>query len=237
MTDQLDPVTRREARSTVEEIVTELRQLLAGNVNIADGVLPPLVFVAANALAGLAAAGILGLSAAAAIVVWRLSRGRDLRFALAGLGGTVIAVLFALRSDRAAGYFLPGIISGAVTTIVILISILMRKPFVAWTSWLVRGWPIEWYWHPRVRPAYLRATWLWAVFFGVRTASQFWLYQAGETTALGLARVLTGWPALLVLLAATYLLGRRWLVESGGPSVDELVTGSGPPWVGQRTGF
>jgi hypothetical protein len=237
MIERLAPESAPDGRSLRKEILTELKQLFTGNVNIADGIVPPLVFVIANSVAGLVTAAVLGLASAVSIVLWRLSRGRALRFALAGLGGTVVAVGFALRSDQASGYFLPGIIGGALTTVAILASIAVRKPFVAWTSWLMRGWPIDWYWHPRVRPAYTNATWLWAVFFGLRTITQWWLFQIGETTALGVARVMTGWPALLILLIATYALGRKWLTELGGPSVREYEDGSAPPWQGQSTGF
>jgi hypothetical protein len=237
MSDGLAPRSAPEERSLREEILTELSQLFTGKVNIADGIVPPLIFVFANAAAGLAAAAVLGLASASGIVLWRLSRGRALRFALAGLGGTVIAVGFALRSEQASGYFLPGIISGAATTVAILASIAVRRPFVAWTSWLMRGWPIDWYWHPRVRPAYTKATWLWAVFFGLRTITQWWLFQIGDTTALGVARVMTGWPALLILLIGTYLFGRKWLTELEGPSVREYEDDSAPPWSGQSTGF
>lgn len=219
------------------EIYEEARALVFGTVPVADGVLPPLVFVAFNAIWGVVPAAIAGIGAALAIVAWRLVRGRPLRFALAGLFGTGLAVALAVRSGSARDYFVPGLLSGAGTTILIVASIAWRRPLVAWTSWLTRGWPIGWYWHPRVRPAYGRASWLWAGFFAVRTSAQGWLYLAGEDTALGLVRVVTGWPGLLVLLALTYYLGRRWLVALEGPSVEEYEDGSDPPWAGQQRGF
>lgn len=237
MSEQLTPDSRGDKTPVREELRAELTQLFTGNVNIADGIVPPLVFVLANALAGLIPAAVLGLASAAGIVIWRLLRGKALRFALAGLGGTILAVVLAVRSDDASSYFLPGIISGALTTGAIVTSIVARKPFVAWTSWLMRGWPIDWYWHDRVRPAYVKASWLWVIFFGSRTATQWWLFENGETTALGVARVVTGWPALLLLLIATYVLGRRWLDRLEGPSVEEFESDSAPPWGGQRTGF
>lgn len=219
------------------EIAAELRQLFSGRINVADGILPPLVFVVVNAFLGLAPAAVFGLAVAVAIVVWRLLRGRALRFAVAGLGGTIFAVLFALRADSASSYFLPGMISGSLTTALIVTSIFARRPFVAWTSWLMRGWPIEWYWHPRVRPAYTKASWLWVGFFGTRAVIQWSLYLSDETTALGVARVAMGWPALLALLIATYVLGRRWLEGLEGPSVAEFGARESEPWTGQRTGF
>ncbi len=220
-----------------EEILGELTQLFTGRVNIADGIIPPLAFVAIDAIYGLMPAAIVGVGAAVSIVLWRLVRGRQLRFALAGLGGTVLAVLVALRSDSSTGFFLPGLITGTLTTLGIVISNIARKPFVAWTSWLMRGWPVEWYWHPRVLPAYLRASWMWAAFFALRTGTQWWLFSEGATAALGVARVITGWPALLALLIATYVLGRRWLDELDGPSIDEFESSTPPPWQGQPVGF
>lgn len=222
--------------SLKQEITAELRQLFTGNVNVADGIIPPLAFIIANIALGVVWAALVGLVSAIGIVGWRLSQGKALRFALAGLGGTLVAVVFALRGD-ADDYFLPGIISGAATTALIVGSIIFRRPFVAWTSWLTRGWPIDWYWHPQIRPAYSRTSWLWAGFFGMRTLGQWWLFSAEETTYLGLVRVITGWPALLVLLIGTYVLGRRWLEELGGPSVAEFQSGEPGPWEGQQRGF
>jgi hypothetical protein len=222
---------------SLAEIRSELSQLVSGRVGIADGVLPPLVFVAMNAFWGLTPAAVLGIGSALLISGYRLARGRPIRFALAGLVGTALAALLALRSGSSAEYFLPGIVSGAITTLAIVVSAFIGKPFLAWTSWLTRGWPLGWYWHPQVRPAYSRAGWLWAGFFGMRTGIQWRLYSNDETVALGITRVLLGWPALVLLLVLTYTLGRRWLVALGGPSVEEFETESPPPWSVQPTGF
>lgn len=224
-------------RTTITEIRGEARELVFGRVPVADGVLPPLVFVGFNAIWGVIPAAIAGTGSALLIVVWRLSRGRPLRFALAGLVGTGLAVALALRSGSARDYFLPGLLGGVATTILIAVSIAWRRPLVAWTSWLTRGWPMDWYWHPNVRPAYSRASWLWAGFFAVRTSAQGWLYLTGQETALGLVRLIAGWPGLLALLAVTYYLGRRWLIGLEGPSVEEFENRSGPPWTGQQRGF
>lgn len=219
------------------DVVAEIRQLVSGRVGIADGVLPPLLFVSVNALWGVAPAAAAGMGAAVAITLFRLARRRPVRFAVAGLAGTAIAVFIAIRTDSAEGYFLPGIISGALTTAVLIASVPLKRPAVAFTSWITRGWPLDWYWHPKVRPAYARATLMWAVFFGIRTVVQWRLFVDGEVEWLGAVRVGLGWPALFVLLVATYLLGRRWLTELGGPSVDEFVEGAPAPWEGQKTGF
>lgn len=219
------------------EIRAELTDLVFGRVAIADGVVPPLLFVAANGVWSVTIATAVGIGSALMITVWRLVRGRPVRFALAGLLGTALAATLALRSGSAGDFFLPGIISSSATALVIILSIGARKPFVAWTSWLTRRWPLGWYWHPNVRPAYTRTSWIWAGFFVLRGLVQWNFYLAGDTAALGLTRVVLGWPALLVLLVSTHVLGRRWLVQLRGPSVEEYQTGSNRPWEGQTKGF
>jgi hypothetical protein len=223
--------------SLASEIRRELAGVLSGRVGVADGVLPPLAFVGVQSLWGLSAGAVAGIGSALAIIAWRLSRGRALRFAAAGLAGTLAAVGLALRSGSAQDYFLPGLISGALTSVVVLVSIVARRPFVGWASWLTRGWPLGWYWHPRVRPAYTRTTWIWLVFFTGRTVVQWRLYSAGDSELLAVARVAMGWPALLLLLIATYVLGRRWLTALGGPSVVEFEADEPPPWQCQPAGF
>ena len=219
------------------EIRAELRELVSGRVGVADGVLPPLVFVILNNITGVGPAAAAGIGTALAITLWRLSRGRPVRFAVAGLLGTAVASGLALRSGSAQDFFLPGIVSGALTTAALLASVAVSRPLVAWTSWITRGWPIDWYWHPNVRPAYTRATVLWAAFFASRTLVQWQLFDSGEVELLGVARVLMGWPAVAMLLVATYVLGRRWLVSLAGPSVEEFESGEVAPWQGQQIGF
>lgn len=219
------------------EVREELKELISGRVGMADGVAPPLLFVVVNAAWGVGPAAVSGIVTALAITGWRLARGRPARFAVAGLLGTVIAVALVLRSGSAEDYFLPGIVSGAATTFALIVSVPLHRPAVALTSWLTRSWPLTWYWHPRVRPAYAKATLIWAGFFGARTAVQWMLFVGGEVEWLAVVRIGFGWPALLVLLVATYVLGRRWLIELAGPSVEEFEAGNRPPWVGQQTGF
>lgn len=219
------------------EIRTELQGLVSGQVGIADGIVPPVLFVTVNSIWGVVPAAWIGLGSAVAISLWRLLRGRPTRFAFAGLFGTALAVFLALRSGESEDYFLPGIVSGAGTSLLMLVSILVKRPFLAFTSWATRGWPIEWYWHPRVRPAYTRTSWMWVGFFAARALWQWRLYLDANTVGLGVARVAMGWPALLLLLIATYVLGRRWLTALDGPSVEEFEARTPPPWKGQEAGF
>ncbi|MEX2279145.1 MAG: DUF3159 domain-containing protein [Acidimicrobiia bacterium] len=224
-------------RSMGRQLIDEVRGLLAGRSGAADGVLSPLVFVAVNAFFGLQAAIVAASVVAIGIVVTRLATGRPLRYAMSGVFGTAIAIALTARSGRAETYFLPGIVTGAGTTLALVVSLAVRRPLVAYASWATRGWPLGWFWHDRVRPAYTVVTWIWVGFFGARTAVQAVLYLDGNVTTLGVVRIATGWPGLLGLLIVTYVVGRKRLEALGGPSVEEFEAMSPPPWSVQPHGF
>lgn len=214
-----------------------MRGLLAGRSGVADGILSPLVFVAVNAFVGLQAAIVAASVVAIGIVLTRLATGRPLRYAMSGVFGTAIAIALTARSGRAETYFLPGIVTGAATTLALVASLVVRRPLVAYASWATRGWPLGWFWHDRVRPAYTVVTWIWVAFFGIRTAVQAVLYLDGNVTTLGAVRIATGWPGLLGLLIVTYVVGRKRLEALGGPSVEEFEAMTPPPWSVQPHGF
>lgn len=221
----------------ITELWEELRTVLTGRGNLLDAILPPLLFVLLNAVGGLAV-GLWGaLAAALGLSLLRLLQRQDLRYALGGLVGVAAAAGLAWLLGRAEGYFLPGLLNGALTVLLCLASLLLRRPLVAWTSFVARRWPLEWYWHPRVRPAYGEVTAAWTVYFALRLGLQLWLLQHASTTILGALQIALGWPATIVLLVLSYLYGTWRLRQLGGPSVAEFKAGAEPPWQGQTRGF
>lgn len=223
--------------SKIQELGEELRTVLTGRGNLLDSILPPVLFVALNSLFTLQLAALGSLAVAAAVMTVRLARRQRVHYALAGLGGVGLAVLIAWLLGRAEGYFLPGLVTSAGTLVAMAISLIARRPLVAWTSFLARRWPLPWYWHPRVRPAYTEVTWLWLVVMGARLGLQLILFQRAEPLLLAVANLLGGWPATILLLIVTYLYGTWRLQQLGGPSVDEFKAGADPPWQSQRRGF
>jgi len=219
------------------EILEELRMVLAGRSNFLDSLLPPLFFVLFNAIWGVQAAVWASLGLAAVIAIYRLFRRQSVLYALGGAGGVALAAAIAYFLGRAEGFFLPTMISGAITVLVCLVSVVVGRPAVAFTSVIARRWPLDWYWHPKVRPAYSEVTWLWVVFFGLRLLLQFNLFQEEAASLLGIVQILTGWPATILLLIASYLYGTWRLRNLGGPSVEEFKAGTEPPWEGQQRGF
>lgn len=219
------------------ELLEEFRSVVAARSKIVDAVLPPLIFVVVNALMGLEYA--IGSSLVIAILfsLYRLLKSQTLGYALGGLAGVVFASVLVRLSGRAEGYFFPSVVSGGMTALACLLSILVGRPLVAFTSHFARGWPLGWYWHPRVSPAYKEVTFIWTLFFALRALVQFALLRGSAIDFFNLANVALGWPVLIMLLALSYIYGTRRLRQLSGPSVEEFEAGITPPWKSQQRGF
>lgn len=220
----------------LRELLEEFR-LVMGKAGLLDMVLPPVLFLLLNGIAGFEAAMGGALGTAVLIAFLRLQRKQSLVNALAGIASVGAAIAAALLLGRYEGFFLPGIINGVLMLSLALVSLAVRKPMVAWTSYLARRWPLEWYWHPRVRPAYAEVTILWAAFFALRLLWQTALFQNSEADQLALVNALGGWPSTVALLVISYLYGTWRLAALRGPSVEEFHNNQPEPWTGQQRGF
>ena len=227
----------QEPSNRFQEIISELRMVFTGRGKLLDSLIPPLVFLVCNAIFGLNIALWASVGTALLIGLLRAFKRQPLIYAFGGLGGILVAVIITRILGRAEGFFLPGLLTGSLTFLLCLVSLLLKRPLVAWTSYLTRRWPLEWYWHARVRPAYSEVTLAWTLFFGLRLLLQLGLFWQGAAQALGWVQLLTGWPALVILLIASYLYGLWRLANLGGPSVEEFKSGTPPPWQGQKRGF
>ena len=231
------------------ELLEELRSVLAGRAGrILDTVLPLAVYLVVLALGSWFAqhlpaltgetAALAGAAAAAlGLLIVRLLRRQSVVYALGGLGAVGLAAVLIQQGSSGAGFFLPGLVTGGLTVLLTVVSSALNRPLVAWTSHLARRWPLEWYWHPKVLPAYNEVTIAWGVVFSLRLWLEYSLYTRGEVQSLGFVRLFLGWPFTILLLIGSYVYGVRRLRKLGGPSVEEFKTGAEPPWESQRRGF
>jgi len=222
----------------LKELREEFGTVFSGRSSrLLDSFLPIVVFLVVNSLFGLNFA-LWGASIVASLfALYRILKKESLVYSLGGLGGVLLAAVFVKISGSEAGFFLPGLISGAITVVLCVVSVAINRPLVAWSSFITRRWPLGWYWHPQVLPAYNEVTIIWAVAFSARLALELWFFQREALNELGIIRVLLGWPYTIGLLIASYLYGLWRLERLRGPSIDEFKTGVKPPWNGQKRGF
>lgn len=225
-----------ELKNKSRELLDEFRTVL-GRVGLLDTILPPVLFLILNSFIGFQTAVGGALTLAVLIAVVRFRRKQSLLYSLAGIGSVGLALALAWLLGRSEGYFLPGIVNGGITVALALVSLLIRRPMVAWTSFIARRWPLDWYWHEKVRPAYSEVTVAWTLFFAARLLWQVLLFQGNNVSQLAFVNALLGWPALIILLVLSYLYGTWRLSNLSGPSVEEFRKHAPPPWQGQKRGF
>jgi hypothetical protein len=219
------------------ELLDEFRTVFAGRNSFLDAILPPILFLLVNGLVGFQAAMWSALALSIFIAAARIVRRQPLTYALAGVGSVAFAIGIVWLLGKSEGFFLPGLLSGSMTLLLTILSLVVRRPLVAWTSYIARRWPLDWYWHPQVRPAYSETTFVWAVFFAARLFLQYSVFQSEDVTLLAVTNFITGWPFTILLLVFTYLYGTWRLAQLQGPSVEEFKNNTPAPWQGQRRGF
>lgn len=219
------------------EILEELRTVFTGRNSFLDAILPPIIFLVVNGLVGFQAAMWSALVISGLIALGRIIRKQSLTYALAGVGSVALAIGVAWFLGRSEGFFLPGLISGSMTLLLAIVSLVIHRPMVAWTSYIARRWPLDWYWHPLVRPAYSEVTFAWTLFFTARLLLQYSLFEKENVNFLAITNFVTGWPATILLLVFSYLYGTWRLAQLHGPSVEEFRNDTPTPWQSQRRGF
>jgi hypothetical protein len=207
------------------------------NIKILDSLLPPLVFLLLNRFLGFEYSLIGSILIALIFALARLFKGQRWSYAVGGLGGVLLAVVFTQIIGAEEGFFLPGILSSAITVLLCIASVILNRPLVAFTSHLARRWPLAWYWHEKVLPAYNEVTIGWGLFFALRLFIQVGIFQSNTIEVIAIVQLITSWPFTIGLLIISYLYGIWRLQKLRGPSVEEFNTGIGPPWQGQRRGF
>jgi hypothetical protein len=196
------------AQERPERAFPTLFEQMGGVAGIVASTIPVAVFVVANVLFALQPALVAALAAGVAVAVWRLVRRQALQPAVSGLLGVGLAAFIAYRMGEARGFYLPGLIYSGLLGAAFLVSVLVRRPLagVIWHG--INGDGQSWRHDPRLLRAYTLATLLWTLVFASKVVVQGLLYDAGEETWLGIARLAMGYP-----LTGLALLGTIWAVR------------------------
>ncbi|HKE52106.1 MAG TPA: DUF3159 domain-containing protein [Actinomycetes bacterium] len=189
---------------TVEAVVrTQLANALGGKRGMLEAALPTLGFVYTYlATDQLRPALIVGGSAAAVLLVIRLVQRQTPQFVLNSLFGFAIAAAFVMRTGRAEDLFLPGMIYNAAVAALLILSIVIRWPFIGLMIGSVTGDLSAWRRDPAVVRLCSKLTWLFVLPNLIRLAVQVPFYLAGNLAALAAAKIVLGWPLAVAAFGA-----------------------------------
>jgi Protein of unknown function (DUF3159) len=105
-------------------------QQLGGWRGMVDASLPTIAFIVGNAVGGLRPGIWSAVGAAVLVFALRLVRRQSIQQAISGLFAVVVAVAIAAYSGHARDYFVLGILRNAAIAVVLLGSVLVRRPLV-----------------------------------------------------------------------------------------------------------
>jgi hypothetical protein len=222
-----------DAARTVEAVIRHrLATALGGWRGSVETALPTVLFVVVwTWRQDVKQAVIAAVAAAAALAVLRVLQRSSLTHVFAALVATGFAAFFALRSGRAEDAFLPGILVAAAYLAGSLFSILTRWPVIGFVVGTgdpqFAQDPFRWRRDTGMVRVCSRLTWVLVALFAVRLAVMVPLYLAEQIAALGVTKILLGWPLWVAALA---VMG--WLLVSGHTpleSEEREVTGPRPP--------
>lgn len=233
------PAAAAPSAATVEEVVRkQLGEALGGVRGMLEAAVPTICFtVLFLTLHDLRLAITVSVAAAAVLLVVRLVQRSSVQFVLNALFGIGVGALFAWRAARGGGdegeqalaYFLPGLIYNGVYAALMVVTIAIRWPLVGFIVGSVTGDPTAWHADRRVVRLCSRLTWLLALPCLLRVAVQLPIWFAGTqgwwstgaaVGALGVAKLVMGWPLQVACLAGmVWVLTRnRTPVEPGEPA-------------------
>jgi hypothetical protein len=188
----------------------QVAQQIGGWRGLIESSIPVVAFVIANLLSSLRPAIIIAIGVAVVIAVARLLRKEPIRHAVNGVFGVAIGAVIAWRSGEARDFHLPAILYNLGYGVALLGSVALRQPLVGWIwSVVAAGGRSDWRRNPRLLRAFNWLTVAWASVYLAKGSLQWVLFEQKMDTALGITRVVLGFPPYALLLAATFWVARR----------------------------
>lgn len=203
-------MTHKEDAAEAKPIEDQtLLEQMGGLSGLVAATLPVVVLIPVNNIWGLGPALLAALGVAAAVFIWRVVRKETIQPAVSGFIGVILCAAIAWYTGDAKGYFLYGIWASLVLAIAAVASVLFRWPAVGVIWKGINGEDMAWREVAPARRAYAIATLGWAVIFIARFFIQNGLYNEGDTTALGVTRLVMGWPLTGLVTILTVIMVRR----------------------------
>lgn len=182
-------------------------QALGGKKGLFDSGIPSIVFlVVFNLRDDVREAAMVALALSAILGVFRLLRREKLQSAVTGVIGVLICYLLVRSTGKAEDFYLPGLFINAGYGALYLVTNIAGWPIIGLVLGPLLGEDLHWRKVPERKRAYQRAGWLWVGLFLLRIAVQLPLYLAGYINALGIARLVMGYPLFIAVAWGTWLI-------------------------------
>lgn len=180
---------------------------LGGKKGLFDSGIPALLFlVVFNLRDDVVEAALVSLALSALIAVLRIIKREKLQHAISGIFGVLICYLLVRSTGKAEDFYLPGLFINAGYGALYLLTNLSGWPIIGVILGPLLGEDFHWRKVPERKRVYMLAGWLWVGLFLSRLAVQLPLYLAGSVNALGIARLIMGYPLFLATAWGTWLI-------------------------------
>ena len=180
---------------------------LGGKKGLFDSGIPALLFlVVLNLRDDVVEAALVSLALSALIAVLRIIKREKLQHAVSGIFGVLICYLLVRSTGKAEDFYLPGLFINAGYGALYLLTNLSGWPIIGVILGPLLGEDFHWRKVPERKRVYILAGWLWVGLFLSRLAVQLPLYLAGSVNALGIARLIMGYPLFLATAWGTWLI-------------------------------
>lgn len=225
-----DGAPRRGLAAVLQEEQFSVRDAMGGPRGILESVLPTLLFIVLFVITrDVRLSAIAAVAVVVVALVARLVARQSLSSVLGGLIGVVIGAIWAIRTGEGSDLFAPGLVINAVTLVILLISLLARRPLLGLMISLLDGRVADWAEDPDARRVYTRATGVFIGLYAAKLLVQLPLYLAGAVTALGVAKLVMGLPLFALAAWIVWLMHRALLVRREARALRSQEPGAAPP--------
>lgn len=193
-----------------------LANALGGWRGMIDSSIPTAVFVVAYLVTAhkLRTAIWAAVIAGALMAIWRLVRRQSIQQVLGGFGGVAISAFIAAKTDSAANFYLPGLLTNVAYGAAFLLSAAVRWPLVGLGVGAVLGDLKGWREVASLRRAYTIVTLGWGGLFLLKVVVQAPLYFLNLVEPLGVLKIAMGLPLTAVGAWLSYRILRPELARA-----------------------